>query len=184
MCQVSNVCGVDSTGCQMYQYSNCLTEAVQATMPRTRLYTSNYAQACVEALSAAYGNNNNQISYQQIGNLNQTCGLVFLGTGNPGDSFDLTLRIAPKVSFALPRIPQATRAFARHRCPLSKANPALRRGRSAPTICTARIKQPDGYALRRSLPASRAATTAASCRTTASAGSASRGAGRALRCVQ
>jgi hypothetical protein len=52
MCQVANTCSVDQGGCQMYEFDQCKTHAVDATSPQTRIYNENNAHACIQAMQA------------------------------------------------------------------------------------------------------------------------------------
>lgn len=81
-CQVSAVCAIDVQGCTSYRNSLCLADAAMATASGARTYDPGSAQACIDALNGAYGNDNTKITYAQLfgfGSITDKCERVFAG---------------------------------------------------------------------------------------------------------
>jgi len=83
MCQVANVCSVDAFGCQQYQTTQCLTNAVTATSPDTRNFDPDNGHACIDAMQWAY--DQNTIGFTQLQSLVDVCQRAYLGLATAGD---------------------------------------------------------------------------------------------------
>jgi hypothetical protein len=84
MCQIANTCSIDLSTCQMYQYQQCLTKAVQSTSPERRIYNEDNAHFCIGALQAAYRDGATSIPSTDLNSIHDTCERVFLGTSSAG----------------------------------------------------------------------------------------------------
>ncbi len=96
-CQVSTTCGFDAVGCQTYEYTACITNANQVTIAQTRLYNSNNAHACVDALQGVYAAAamNSTVGFQQVQTANEACALVYVGTIPAGNNCRMDLDCFP-----------------------------------------------------------------------------------------
>jgi hypothetical protein len=84
-CQIAGTCSVDAYTCQSFQIADCTTKAKDVTAARTRVFNSDNATACVQALQAAFGWATRSIGYNQLQSLNDTCARAYAGTGAAGD---------------------------------------------------------------------------------------------------
>jgi hypothetical protein len=88
-CQVAAICAIDEATCEQSRSQLCETDAVNATSAGSRTYDSGKAQACIDALNGAYGNNNSKVTFAQLvgpGSITDTCERVFAGAGAQGAS--------------------------------------------------------------------------------------------------
>jgi hypothetical protein len=90
-CQIASTCLIDPNDCQAQRASLCNTDAVEAMKSGTgtRQYTQANAQACIDAVNAAYGNNNTKVTYAQLvgpGSITDLCERVFSGNAGMSES--------------------------------------------------------------------------------------------------
>jgi hypothetical protein len=88
-CQVAAVCAIDASACEGYRSELCNQDAASATSFGARTYDSSKAQGCIDALNAAYGNNNSKVTFAQLvgsGSITDTCERVFAGSAAQGAS--------------------------------------------------------------------------------------------------
>jgi hypothetical protein len=83
-CQIAPRCSIATPTCEEVRDQLCLTAAAEATSG-TRTYTQPNAQACINAVNAAYsqGNTSGQILYATLygtGSVDDVCNRVFQGT--------------------------------------------------------------------------------------------------------
>jgi hypothetical protein len=83
-CQIAGTCSVDAFACQAFQFKQCTTDAQLATGANTRVFNSDNAAACVQALQNLFGSNTTAVGFAQIQSVNDTCARVYAGTGNAG----------------------------------------------------------------------------------------------------
>jgi hypothetical protein len=86
-CQIATTCLVDPSECQAQRASVCNADAETATVHGTgsRKYTQANAQACIDAVNAAYGGGNTQVSFAKLfgqGSITDTCERVFAGNSS------------------------------------------------------------------------------------------------------
>jgi len=79
ICQVASSCSFDVPTCQTYQAAQCNANA-SAAVSAGRLYNSNNAKPCLDAVSSAYGNSPNSVSAATIASYTATCAKVFGAT--------------------------------------------------------------------------------------------------------
>jgi hypothetical protein len=83
-CQVTAVCAIDPSLCTTYRESLCNSDASSAMASGVRQYVPGSAQACLDALNAAYGNGSSApvlaILFAQLESITDTCERVFSGT--------------------------------------------------------------------------------------------------------
>jgi hypothetical protein len=98
-CQVASTCLIVPDDCKAQRASLCNEDAVQATTTgsRARKYTQANAQACIDALNAAYGNGSTKVPYAQLvgtGSITDICERVFSGNASTNEpcesSYDCT----------------------------------------------------------------------------------------------
>jgi hypothetical protein len=81
-CQIAAVCAADVTQCQMARNTACTTAASSFTASGTRKYATGNAQACIDAVNAAYGGGHMAIPFAQLegnGSIDDKCQRVFSG---------------------------------------------------------------------------------------------------------
>jgi hypothetical protein len=86
-CQVAAVCAIDVTSCVSYRTSLCETDAAAAIAGGTRTYDSANAQACIDALNSAYGNESTKVDYDKLvgsGSITDLCERVLTGSLSEG----------------------------------------------------------------------------------------------------
>ena len=78
ICQASAICAVSPDACQANQVVQCDTEASNAMASGTRLYSTESAPACIDALTAAF-KDASKVEYAAWLTLNDECERVFVG---------------------------------------------------------------------------------------------------------
>jgi hypothetical protein len=79
ICQVADLCAIDAPTCQAYQDGLCNQAAQQAMASGTRNYNADNAKACIDAVTAAYGNGASKVEYMLLSDLATKCDRVFTG---------------------------------------------------------------------------------------------------------
>jgi hypothetical protein len=95
MCQVAGMCSIDLSNCQMYQYQQCLTKAVQSTSPERRVYNADNAHFCIGALQSAYRDGAASIASTQLSSIHDLCERVYAGTSTAGQFCEMDYDCAP-----------------------------------------------------------------------------------------
>src|SRR5713226_2571411 len=75
-CQVAALCAVDSTTCTNFRTQQCNAAAAAATQGAVRSYNADNAQACIDAVNGAFGNNNTAVKFSDLygdGSINDKC---------------------------------------------------------------------------------------------------------------
>ena len=82
-CQIAPTCAVDVTGCQTVRAAKCNADASAATAGGTRSYNADNAQACIDAVHAAYGAGKVLLTdLTDDGKMGDRCERVFEGTSD------------------------------------------------------------------------------------------------------
>jgi hypothetical protein len=88
-CQIAALCAIDATNCENVRAALCVQDGSSATASGTRKYAAGNAQACIDAVNAAYGNNASKIPFDKLvgaGSLTDKCERVWSGSADKGQS--------------------------------------------------------------------------------------------------
>jgi hypothetical protein len=106
-CQIAATCSVDAYACQQFQYNVCITNAVQSTGANTRVFNSDNANTCVQALQNVFGWGASKVGSDQLQSVDVTCAQVYVGRANAGDFCRLDYDCVPGLICA-PKDPGGT----------------------------------------------------------------------------
>src|SRR5579883_3050699 len=75
-CVVSTLCDIDAAACQSWRAQVCMTDATQATSSGTRMYVAANAQACIDAITQAYGSSDKPNASIPYGSASMTASIA------------------------------------------------------------------------------------------------------------